>query len=98
MVLHAVFHALFEQGVTLEKMLLKPNMVLAGKECDRQAPQTSVATATLRCSRRHVPTAVPGIVFLSGGQHAQVGHCPSELNQPAPGPSPGRSVFLRARA
>src|ERR1700756_3771183 len=60
-VLHAVFHALFEQGVALEGMLLKPNMVIAGKECTRQASVEEVATATLRCLRQHVPAAVPGI-------------------------------------
>src|SRR5262245_38266876 len=54
-VLHAVFHALFEQRVALEGMLLKPNMVIAGKECARQASVEEVATATLRCLRRHVP-------------------------------------------
>src|SRR5499427_8623103 len=47
-VLHAVFHALFEQRVALEGMLLKPNMVIAGKECARQASVEEVATATLR--------------------------------------------------
>jgi len=67
-VLHAVFDALFEQGVRLEGMLLKPNMVIAGKDCPKQASVREVATATLRCLRRHVPAAVPGIVFLSGGQ------------------------------
>jgi fructose-bisphosphate aldolase class I len=67
-VLHAVFRALFEQRVALEAMLLKPNMVIAGKECPRPASVHQVATATLRCLRRHVPAAVPGIVFLSGGQ------------------------------
>ncbi len=67
-VLHAVFHALFEQGVKLEGMLLKPNMVISGKECRRQASVDDVAAATLLCLRRHVPAAVPGIVFLSGGQ------------------------------
>ncbi len=67
-VLHAVFHALFEQCVRLEGMLLKPNMVISGKECRRQASVEEVAAATLRCLRRHVPAAVPGIVFLSGGQ------------------------------
>ena len=66
--LHAVFHALFEQGVRPEGMVLKPNMVLSGKECRRQASIEEVAAATLRCLRRHVPAAVPGIVFLSGGQ------------------------------
>jgi fructose-bisphosphate aldolase class I len=67
-VLHAVFHALFEQRVRLEGMLLKPNMVISGKQCRRQAPVEEVAVATLRCLRRHAPAAVPGIVFLSGGQ------------------------------
>jgi fructose-bisphosphate aldolase class I len=67
-ILHAVFHALFEQCVGLERMLLKPNMVIAGKDCPKKASVEQVATATLRCLRRHVPAAVPGIVFLSGGQ------------------------------
>ena len=67
-VLHAVFHALFEQRVILEGMLLKPNMVISGKECRSQTSVEEVAAATLRCLRRHVPAAVPGIVFLSGGQ------------------------------
>lgn len=68
-VLHTVFHALFEQCITLERMILKPNMVISGKECAKQASVQEVATATLRCLRRHVPAAVPGIVFLSGGQN-----------------------------
>jgi fructose-bisphosphate aldolase, class I len=67
-ILHAVFHALFEQCVGPEGMLLKPNMVIAGKDCPKKASVEEVATATLRCLRRHVPVAVPGIVFLSGGQ------------------------------
>jgi fructose-bisphosphate aldolase class I len=49
-------------------MLLKPNMVISGKTCPKQASVNEVASATLRCLRRHVPAAVPGIVFLSGGQ------------------------------
>jgi fructose-bisphosphate aldolase class I len=68
-VLHAVFDALFEQGIALEAMLLKPNMVISGKACPRQASVREVGVATLRCLRRHVPSAVPGIVFLSGGQN-----------------------------
>ena len=67
-VLHAVFTALYDQNVALEKMLLKPNMVISGKTCPKQVSVNEVATATLRCLRRHVPAAVPGIVFLSGGQ------------------------------
>jgi fructose-bisphosphate aldolase class I len=53
-------------------MLLKPNMVIAGLKCSRQASVQEVAAATMRCMMRYVPAAVPGIVFLSGGQSAQV--------------------------
>src|SRR4030095_9128325 len=60
-VLHAVFDALFEQRVLLEAMLLKPNMVIAGKECPKQASVEDVALATLRCLSRHVPPSVPGV-------------------------------------
>jgi fructose-bisphosphate aldolase class I len=68
-VLHAVFNALFAQQVHLEGMLLKPNMVISGIKCERQASVKDVALATVRCLSRHVPAAVPGIVFLSGGQN-----------------------------
>ena len=67
-VLQAVFAELDAHRVLLEGMLLKPNMVIAGKQCARQAGAQEVAQATLRCLRRYVPAAVPGIVFLSGGQ------------------------------
>lgn len=67
-VLHVVFRELYEQGVSLEHMLLKPNMVISGSKCPTQAPVDEVAEATLRTFRRVVPAAVPGIVFLSGGQ------------------------------
>ena len=66
-VLHSVFHALHLHGVELEYMLLKPNMVLPGKDC-RRAPPEEVAEATLRVLKRTVPAAVPSINFLSGGQ------------------------------
>ncbi|MGH7951022.1 MAG: class I fructose-bisphosphate aldolase [Limisphaerales bacterium] len=66
--LKIVFGALFEHRVALEQMLLKPSMVLSGKECPQQAGDSEVADTTLRCFRRTVPAAVPGIVFLSGGQ------------------------------
>ena len=66
--LHQVFGTLFEHQVVLEQMLLKPNMVLSGKDCPRQASVEEVAEATVKCLRRTVPAAVPGIVFLSGGQ------------------------------
>jgi len=66
--LEAVFSALFEHRVKFEEMLLKPNMVVSGKACPKQAGPAEVAEATLRCFRRMVPAAVPGLVFLSGGQ------------------------------
>lgn len=70
-VLQAVFAELDAHGVRFEGMLLKPNMVIAGKKAARQAGVQEVAEATLRCLRRYVPAAVPGIVFLSGGQSAE---------------------------
>src|SRR5439155_13053467 len=66
--LKSVFHALYEHRVVLEAMLLKPNMVLSGKDCSQQASVREVAEATVRCMKRVVPAAVPGLVFLSGGQ------------------------------
>src|SRR5919198_3580525 len=69
--LESVFHALYEHRVSLEGMLLKPNMVLSGKDCPQQASAQEVAEATVRCLKRVVPAAVPGIVFLSGGQTDQ---------------------------
>jgi fructose-bisphosphate aldolase class I len=69
--LERVFHALYEHRVSLEGMLLKPNMVLSGKECPQQASVQEVAEATVRCMKCVVPAAVPGLVFLSGGQTDQ---------------------------
>ncbi len=65
--LAAVFCALTDHRVQFESMLLKPNMVVSGKDCPHQAGPLEVAEATLRCLKRFVPAAVPGIVFLSGG-------------------------------
>lgn len=66
-VLYTVFQALQQYGVTLEQMILKPNMVLPGKDC-RTANPDEIAEATIRVFRRAVPAAVPSINFLSGGQ------------------------------
>ena len=66
--LNEVFNALADYRVALEEMLLKPNMVVSGKECPEQAGVEQVAEATLACLRRSVPAAVPGVVFISGGQ------------------------------
>jgi len=67
-----VFFQLLAHRVSLDEMILKPNMVIAGKDCPTQASVTEVAEATVRCLLRTVPAAVPGIVFLSGGQSAKL--------------------------
>ena len=67
-VLERVFRELFEHRVLLEGMVLKPNMVISGKQAPNRAPPQTVAEATVRVLKRHVPPAVPGIAFLSGGQ------------------------------
>jgi fructose-bisphosphate aldolase class 1 len=71
-VLRTVFNELNAQRVTLEGMILKPNMVLPGLTCPRQETVDEVADATVRCLLRAVPAAVPGIAFLSGGQPAEL--------------------------
>ncbi|RDK03284.1 class I fructose-bisphosphate aldolase [Paraburkholderia lacunae] len=67
-VLHEVFHALHRHRVVLEHILLKPSMVLAGADHAQQSTTAEIAAQTLRVLKRTVPCAVPGIVFLSGGQ------------------------------
>jgi fructose-bisphosphate aldolase, class I len=67
-VLAEVFSQLEGHRIHLEGMILKPNMVISGKKCSQQASPEDVAAATVRCLKRHVPSAVPGIMFLSGGQ------------------------------
>jgi fructose-bisphosphate aldolase class I len=67
-VLAEVFSQLGRHRIHLEGMILKPNMVISGKKCSAQASAEQVAAATVRCLKRHVPSAVPGIMFLSGGQ------------------------------
>jgi fructose-bisphosphate aldolase, class I len=70
-VLRALFGQLYTQRVALEGLLLKPNMVLAGMSCPRQAGVDEVADATVACLLRAVPAAVQGIAFLSGGQSGE---------------------------
>lgn len=70
--LHSVFHQLYGQGVALEGMILKPNMVVPGLGCQRQEPVEEVADTTVKCLLRVVPAAVGGIAFLSGGQPAEL--------------------------
>ncbi len=66
--LEAVFEALYQAGVLLEGMLLKPNMITQGESAHGEDDSRLIAAATLTCLRRVVPAAVPGVVFLSGGQ------------------------------
>ena len=95
--LHAVFTELRDQRVHFEQMLLKPNMVLSGYDADGRAGVQEVAEATVRCFRRHVPAAVPGIVFLSGGQTDE--DATAHLNaMNAMGPHPWELSFSYGRA
>jgi fructose-bisphosphate aldolase class I len=95
--LQAVYAALREQRVVVEETLLKPNMVLPGKACPEKVSVEQVAEATLRCLRRTVPAAVPGIVFLSGGQSPiQATQHLQAIN--ARGPHPWQMSFSYGRA
>lgn len=95
--LAAVFRALREQGVSLEGMILKPNMVISGKGCPTQAGVREVAEATVRALSRSVPAAVPGICFLSGGQSDAL--ATAHLNaMNAMGPHPWELSFSYGRA
>jgi fructose-bisphosphate aldolase class I len=79
-------------------MLLKPNMVMPGKDSSRQASVQEVAIATLRCFRRHVPVAVQGIVFLSGGQEERVATAHLNAINRLPGHKPWTITFSYGRA
>jgi len=95
--LHAVFTELRDQRVHPEGMLLKPNMVLSGYDHHDQASHEHVAHETIRCFKRHVPAAVPGIVFLSGGQSDE--DATANLNaMNAIGPHPWALSFSYGRA
>ena len=71
-VLHVVFHQLYEQGVLVEGMILKSNMVLPGLDCLDQETVDEVADATVKSLLRAVPAAVPAVAFLSGGQPGEL--------------------------
>ena len=93
----AVFHALHVHRIRLEGMLLKPNMVIAGKKSATQAGIQQVSEMTVRCLKRTVPPAVPGIVFLSGGQSEE--EATAHLNaMNAMGPHPWQLSFSYGRA
>ena len=63
-----MFRELYDARVALEGIVLKPNMVIAGQKCPKQASAQQVAELTVKCLKATVPSAVPGIAFLSGGQ------------------------------
>jgi fructose-bisphosphate aldolase, class I len=95
--LHAVFTELRDQRVQPEGILLKPNMVLPGYDGAAQASDEEIAHETVRCFTRHVPAAVPGIVFLSGGQSEE--EATRRLNaMNAMGPHPWKLSFSYGRA
>lgn len=95
--LQAVFSALETQGVALEGICLKPNMVISGSDCSTQADSQQVAGATVRCLKKNVPASVPGIVFLSGGQSEE--QAAVNLNEMSKlGPHPWELSFSYGRA
>lgn len=80
--LKSVFDELYKQRVVLEQMLLKPNMVISGSDCPEQADTNEIAAKTIYCFEQTVPVAVPGMVFLSGGQsEAQATENLNTMNQ-----------------
>ena len=96
-VLNALYIELFDQRVDVEGTLLKPNMVLSGYEASPRASVEEVAEWTVRCFYKHVPAAVPGIVFLSGGQSDM--DATAHLNaMNARGPHPWELSFSYGRA
>jgi fructose-bisphosphate aldolase, class I len=97
-VLDRVFRALHDQRVSLEEMLLKPNMVVPAEDCPEQALVPEVATATLRVLLRAVPAAVPGIVFLSGGQTERAATAHLNAMGPVRTQLPWRLSFSYGRA
>jgi fructose-bisphosphate aldolase class I len=96
-VLKEVYQQLYYANVPLEKTILKPNMVIAGKKCPKQASREEVAERTVKVLKRCVPPAVPGIAFLSGGQSDEdaTAHL-SLMNQL--GPLPWKLSFSYGRA
>ena len=95
--LSVVFRELHSHRIHLEGMILKPNMVISGKKAANRADAKTVAQSTVRCLKRYVPSAVPGIAFLSGGQgSAEASEHLSLMNQI--GPLPWTLTFSYGRA
>ena len=96
-VLQTVFNQLFEHRILLEGMVLKPNMIISGKKAANRANAEQVAAATVRTLKRHVPPAVPGIAFLSGGQSSAEATLHLSLMNKS-GPLPWSLTFSYGRA
>lgn len=96
-VLHSLFEQLASQRCLLEGMILKPNMITSGSECPVQADTGEIAELTLNTLRRHVPAAVPGIAFLSGGQTGEEA-CKNLNAMVSQGPHPWELTFSFGRA
>ncbi len=97
-VLRTVFNELAVQDVMLEGMLLKPNMVISGSDCAEQAGVEEVAARTLQCFLRCVPAAMPGNVFLSGGQSDEAATRHLDAMNKLPGAKPWKLSFSYGRA
>ena len=97
-VLAAVYKALSDHHVYLEGTLLKPNMVTAGQACTKKYTPEQNALATVTALRRTVPAAVPGIVFLSGGQSEEESSVNLNAINNAPGVKPWALSFSFGRA
>lgn len=95
--LKETFQQLYHARVALEGIVLKPNMVISGKKCQRQASRAEVAEKTLAVLKRCVPAAVPGIAFLSGGQSSQDATAHLHLMNAA-GSLPWKLTFSYGRA
>jgi len=95
--LRSLFGSLYEHNVMLEGTILKASMVISGKSCPEQASAEEVAEATVRCLKAAVPAALPGIVFLSGGQTDEqaTAHL-NAMNQIGPHPWPLSFSYGRA--
>jgi fructose-bisphosphate aldolase class I len=96
--LRAVFNELTVQDVMLEGMLLKPNMVISGRDCAEQAGVEEVAARTVQCLLRSVPAAMPGVVFLSGGQSDEVATQHLNAMNKIPAVKPWKLSFSYGRA
>ena len=96
--LKALFNELYKQSVSLEHTILKVNMIVSGKDCSEQADVDDVAGLTVNCLLNTVPASLPGIVFLSGGQSAEMATTHLNAMNATYGPLPWPLSFSYGRA